>query len=57
MIMVKRKGNKMHTFAGIVLFNPEIERLKENLQAIVPQVVEVVLIDNCSQNIAEIKIC
>lgn len=55
MIMVKRKGNKMHTFAGIVLFNPEIERLKENLQAIVPQVAEVVLIDNCSQNIAEIK--
>lgn len=45
----------MHTFAGIVLFNPEIERLKENLQAVIPQVDEVVLVDNFSDNIIEVR--
>lgn len=45
----------MHTFAGIVLFNPEIERLNENLQAVIPQVGEVVLVDNGSENILEVR--
>ena len=41
--------------AGIVLFNPEIDRLNENLSAISPQVEKVALIDNGSSNLAEIE--
>ncbi len=41
--------------AGIVLYNPDIERLRENITAISPQVTKVILIDNASKNIDEIK--
>lgn len=41
--------------AGIVLFNPNIERLKDNLDSIAEQVEEIVLIDNASENLCEIK--
>lgn len=41
--------------AGIVLYNPDIERLKENLSAIAPQVDKIFLVDNHSANIQEIK--
>lgn len=41
--------------AGIVLFNPDIERLKENIKSILPQVDEVLCIDNGSDNISDIK--
>lgn len=41
---------------GIVLYNPEIERLKENIDSICKQVKQVILIDNASDNIEEIKI-
>lgn len=40
--------------AGIVLFNPDIPRLLENLAAIFDQVGEVFLVDNNSDNIDEI---
>lgn len=36
--------------AGIVLFNPQINRLKENIEAIVSQVEKVILFDNGSSN-------
>lgn len=41
--------------AGIVLYNPNIKRLKENLFAIKNQVNEVIFIDNASANIDEIE--
>ncbi len=37
--------------AGIVLYNPEIERLKENIDGICEQVDGIVLIDNGSENL------
>ena len=37
--------------AGIVLYNPDIMRLKENINAILPQVDLIALVDNASQNI------
>ena len=42
-------------YAGIVTFNPEIIRLKQNIDAISPQLKEVVLFDNGSKNIKQIK--
>ena len=41
--------------AGIVLYNPEEERLKENINAIGCQVDYIVLVDNGSKNIETIK--
>lgn len=41
--------------AGIVLYNPDLDRLRENLDAIVPQAEEVVLVDNASKNLSEVK--
>jgi len=41
--------------AGIVLYNPNIERLKENIDAILPQIDALVLVDNGSENIDEIR--
>lgn len=41
--------------AGIVLFNPDIERLLENLNHIRNQVSQLILVDNGSKNIGEIK--
>lgn len=40
--------------AGIVLFNPDIIRLSENIQAIAPQVKITYLVDQNSQNIKDI---
>lgn len=45
----------MKMIAGIVLYQPDINRLQENLDAIIPQVDEVLLIDNASCNINEIE--
>lgn len=42
--------------AGIVLYNPNINRLIENINHIVSQVDEIVLVDNFSANIKEIDI-
>jgi len=41
--------------AGIVLYNPDLTRLKENIEAILPQVNSLLLIDNASSNIDEIE--
>lgn len=42
--------------AGIVLYNPNIIELKENINAIISQVDFIILIDNCSINIEEIEL-
>lgn len=39
--------------AGIVTYNPEIERLQENIKAILPQVDYLIIVDNASQNKAD----
>lgn len=41
--------------AGIVTYNPDIERLAQNLASVSPQVTSVVVFDNGSQNINEIR--
>lgn len=41
--------------AGIVLYNPDLNRLSENICSIIEQVNEVILIDNSSDNAKEIK--
>lgn len=41
--------------AGIVLYNPNLYRLKENIDSIIKQVNFIVLIDNGSLNIEEVK--
>lgn len=43
-------GDEIMLLAGIVLYNPNIGRLKENLSAITPQVDKVILVDNGSNN-------
>jgi len=40
--------------AGIVLFNPDLERLRENIEAIAGQVSSVICVDNGSDNIEKI---
>lgn len=45
----------MKVFAGIVSFNPELERLKENISAIAPQVDRVIVFDNGSDNVDEVE--
>lgn len=42
-------------YSGIVTYNPDIEILKRNISAISQQVNCIVLVDNASSNIAEIK--
>jgi len=41
--------------AGIVLYNPDIIRLKENINAVLPQVDFVILVDNSSANIEKVE--
>lgn len=43
-------------YAGIVSYNPELKRLKENISAIQSQISAVVIFDNGSNNIDEIQI-
>lgn len=45
----------MKICAGIVLYNPDIQRLKYNITNILPQVEVVYLVDNASNNIEEIE--
>lgn len=42
------------TIAGIIAYNPDITRLKENLEKVYPQVWSVVIVDNASINSQEI---
>ena len=44
----------MDISAGIVLFNPDIKRLKENIDAVIVQCTHVYLVDNGSGNIDEV---
>lgn len=46
----------MKVLAGIVLYNPDLNRLNENVNNIIKQVDEIILIDNNSRNIKEILI-
>jgi len=41
--------------AGIVLFNPQIRRLEENINSIISQVESVILFDNGSSNLSKIE--
>lgn len=45
----------MKTLAGITLYNPDINRLKENINGIYKQVDKLLFIDNASKNIDEVK--
>lgn len=45
----------MKAFAGIVLYNPDITRLKNNIEAIIQNVDEVVCVDNYSSNLSKIR--
>lgn len=50
------KNNKeQRTAAGIVLYHPDIRRLKENIEAVYPQVEALILVDNGSENREEIQ--
>lgn len=44
------------TIAGIVTFNPDVNRLKKNIEAIIYQVKAVVIVDNNSSNIKDIEL-
>lgn len=46
---------KVRIAAGIVLYNPDRERLRQNLMAISPQVEQVYIVDNASDNLAEVE--
>lgn len=48
-------NSELGIIAGITLFNPDIDRLSNNLSSILSQCSEVVLVDNGSQNIANIE--
>lgn len=45
----------MKVCTGIVLFNPEIERLRQNIDAVLPQVDSLILVDNASIEIEELQ--
>ena len=47
--------SKSRIAAGIVSFNPNIERLRENIQSVISQVESLVIIDNGSSNTKEIE--
>ena len=43
-------------WAGIVSYNPEIDRLRENVAAIAPQVDRLLIFDNGSENVEEVEV-
>lgn len=47
--------NKKKILVGIVLYNPNLSRLQQNIDAIVHKVNSILLVDNASKNINEIK--
>ena len=50
------EGAYMKKFAaGIVSYNPDISRLKENIETIRKQVKIVLIIDNASDNVVDIR--
>ena len=44
----------MKVIASIVTYNPDIQRLLQNIQAILPQVTEIIIVDNASINLMDI---
>lgn len=52
--MGKKVNRNMKILAGIVLYNPDIHRLKENIEGIYNQVDKLIFIDNNSSNKKEI---
>lgn len=53
--MTESKLESTSVIAGVVTYNPEIGRLRENISSIAPQVGKVIVIDNCSANLGEIE--
>ena len=51
--MKGRKGRQM-ILAGIVTYNPDIDRLRECIDAVLPQVDKVLVFDNASTNIEQV---
>ena len=49
------EGTWMRVLAGIVLYNPDLQRLRENISAIRPQVDEIIFVDNGSAQIGKIR--
>lgn len=45
----------MEILAGITLYEPDVHRLLENIDVVLPQVDKLICVDNGSSNIAEIK--
>lgn len=45
----------MKVIASIVTFNADMERLKQNIEAILPQVEEIVVVDNGSKNLHDVE--
>lgn len=41
-------------FAGIISYNPDIDRLRDNISSVLPQVQGLIVVDNASDNIADI---
>lgn len=52
--IMKYNDLKNNTCAGIVLYNPEMDKLEKNITAIITQVEKLVLINNDSNNIDEV---
>lgn len=52
----RQEGSLMsNTCVGIVTYNPDIQRLLENISAILLQTTQVIVVDNGSVNISEIQ--
>lgn len=45
----------MKVIASIVTYNPDIKRLIQNIEAVLPQVAEIIIIDNASINLIDIQ--
>ena len=48
-------SDKTRICAGIVLYNPDIERLSDNIDSVISQVEKIYLVDNGSKNINKIE--
>ena len=49
------KKNICSVYAGIVTHNPDLNRLKENIDSIQKQVIKIIIVDNNSYNVSEIE--
>ena len=45
----------MKISAGIILYEPDLDRILENVSAVSKQVDKIIIVDNCSNNIKEVK--